>query len=116
MQVSPRDWWATALVALAVLVYAVTDQGWNVWLIGSSHRWAAGVIGVLGWACCALGRPTKGAITGLLSVVGVAALAALVVALLTGSLAAVGLLVLAMVVLWLFSTLRHLGARRPTHA
>jgi hypothetical protein len=31
-----------------VLVFLATHEGWNVWLIGDSHRWAAGVISVLG--------------------------------------------------------------------
>ena len=34
--------------ALSVLVFAATHEGWNVWLIGDSHRWAAGAILVLG--------------------------------------------------------------------
>ena len=38
----------TVLTALAMLAYLTTHEFWNVWLIGSSHRWAAGAISVLG--------------------------------------------------------------------
>ncbi len=43
-----KDVAATVLTALAVLAFAATHQSWNVWLIGSSHRWAAVAILLLG--------------------------------------------------------------------
>ena len=38
-----------------MLVFAAPHQSWNVWLIGSSNRWAAGAILLLGIAACSLG-------------------------------------------------------------
>jgi hypothetical protein len=43
-----KDAEATLLTVLIVLVFAAAHQGWNVWLIGGSERWAAGTILVLG--------------------------------------------------------------------
>ena len=102
---SIRDGWAAAFVALAVVAFLAIDN----------TRWAAATVGLLGMAACSLGRRSTGTAAMLLSVLGVATLAALVVALLTASRAALALLVLGDVVLWVVSTLRHTGARTPTH-
>ena len=48
MAINRKDVTATVLTTLAVLAFFATHQGWNVWLIGGSHRWAAGAIFVLG--------------------------------------------------------------------
>lgn len=110
MNLSPKDGLAALFTGLAVLAFVATDNGWNVWLIGSSHRWAAGAIGVLGIATCSLGRPGEAVsrVTMLLAGTGIAALAFLVWALVSGSLTAVALLVLAVVLLFVGATLRHL--------
>ena len=36
-----KDLAATVATALAALVFVATHEGWNVWLIGDSYRWAA---------------------------------------------------------------------------
>ena len=59
MKLNRKDAAATALTVLAVAVFAATHEGWGVWLIGDSHRWAAGVITILGVAACSLGTPRR---------------------------------------------------------
>jgi hypothetical protein len=56
MTLTRKDTLATILTALAVFVVIATHQGWNVWLVGSSHHWAAGVITVLGGSPAAWAR------------------------------------------------------------
>lgn len=111
MALTRKDAAATALTALAVLAYVATRASWNVWLIGSSHRAAAGAIMLLGMATCSLGSAGKAKgkdlATMALAVVGVLALVCFVWAAWTGSLTALALLVAADVVLWAGSTLRH---------
>jgi hypothetical protein len=109
-----KDAAATALTALAVLVFAATREGWNVWLVGSSHRWAAGAIMLLGMLTCGLGSPdrVKGRTTKLLAALGVVALVLAALSIATGSLTALSLLVADMVVLWALSTARHALADR----
>jgi hypothetical protein len=55
-----NDIGATLLTALAVVVLAATDRGWDVPLLGASHRWAAGAILVVGMAACSLGSSRSG--------------------------------------------------------
>jgi hypothetical protein len=102
-----KDFAATALTILVVLAFLATHEGWGVPLIGESHRWAAGSIGLLGIATCGLGSPAKDAATRLLATLGVIALLLAVLALATGSLMPLSLLVVDIVLLWLLSTLRH---------
>jgi hypothetical protein len=102
-----KDAAATVLTALAVLAFAATHQGWNVWLIGGSHRWAAGAIFVLGAFTCRLGSPGKDAATKVLMVLGIAALVLAVLAVITGSLTLLSLLVVDYALLWAVSLLRH---------
>ena len=119
MALNRKDAAATALTALAVLVYIASHQGWNVWLVGGSHRWAAGGIMLLGIATCSLGRASDemvkrpGPATMTLATVGTLSLAFGAWAVATGSLTALSLLTAAFVVLWAGSTARH--AWRPTH-
>ena len=115
MALSRKDLGATVLTALAVLVFAATRQGWNVWLVGGSHRWAAGAVLVLGVLTCGLGSPGKDPATKLLAVLGVAAGALAVLALVTGSLAVLALLIADMVLLWAGSLVRH-GSAGPIPA
>ena len=118
MTLTRKDAAATALTVLAVLAFAATHEGWGVPLVGDSHRWAAGAIGLLGALTCGQGKPgEKGPLTRLLALLGVVALALLVVALVTGSLTALSLLTADVVVLWAVATLRHaLGTHAPAPA
>ena len=102
-----KDAAATLLTAAAVLVFFATHESWNVWLVGGSHRWAAGAITVLGTIACGLGSPGKDAVSRVLMVVGIAAGVLAVIAIATGSLTALSFLVLAIVVLWAASMARH---------
>ena len=119
MTLGIKDAFATVLTGLAVLVFAATHQAWDVWLVGSSHRWAAVAILLLGMATCSLGsaelnkRRGMSTTTMLLAAVGVASLVFAVWAIATGSLTALWLLVAATVFLWAGSTLRH--AWQPRH-
>lgn len=117
MTLTRKDAAATVLTALAVFVFAAAHQSWNVWLIGSSNRWAAGAILLLGMATCTLGSAGqemgKDTATKLLSAIGTLALVFAVWAIATGSLTALSLLVVATVGLWAGSTLRHVW--HPTH-
>jgi hypothetical protein len=107
MMLSRKDVVSTALTALVVITFFATHEGWNVWLVGGSHRWAAGVISILGVLTCGLGSPGRGAATRLLATLGVLALVLAVLALVTGSLTPLSLLVVDIVVLWAVSTVRH---------
>ena len=118
MAINRKDVLATLLTAIVVLAFLATHEGWGVWLIGDSHRWAAGAIALLGIGTCGLGRPGCGAATKLLATLGVLALVLAVLALATGSLTPLSLLVVDIVLLWAASTLRHVhhGARKPIPA
>lgn len=107
-----KDATTAGLTVLVVLTFAATHQGWNVWLVGGSHRWAAGVITLLGTAGCALGDPKRTTGTMILSVLGAFALALSAVAVVTGSLTPLSLLVVDIVLLWAASTLGHMQRSR----
>jgi hypothetical protein len=115
MTLGRKDVAAAGLTILVVLTYFATHEAWNVPLVGDSHRWAAGVISLLGIVTCALGTPSRGSGTRILSVFGVFALVLAVLALWTGSLTPLSLLVLDVVLLWGAATLGHLqqGRHRP---
>lgn len=117
MTLTRKDAAATVLTALAVLAFVATHESWNVWLIGSSYRWAAGAITLLGVLTCGLGSAGKdmGRDTAsmLLAAVGIASLAFAVWAVWTASPTPLSLLVVSIVVLWAGSTMRH--AWHPTH-
>lgn len=107
MTLTRKDLTATVLTAFALLVFAATYEGWNVWLIGGSHRWAAGAITLLGSFTCGLGSPGKDTATRMLAALGIAAGILAVLAIATGSLTALSLLTLDMVLLWAASLFRH---------
>lgn len=107
MSLSRKDFTATVLTVVAVLAFFATHEGWNVWLIGDSHRWAAGAIFALGALTCGLGSPSKDAVTKLLAVLGTIALVLAILAVATGSLTPLSLLVVDIVLLWAVSTVRH---------
>ena len=110
-----KDLVATALTILAVLAFLATHEGWNVYLIGGSHRWAAGAISLLGFATCALGTARKGPVAMTSAVLGVVALVLAGLALATASLTPLSFLVIDIVVLWAISTYEHVthAPRRP---
>ena len=120
MTLTRKDAAAALLTALVVLAFLATHQGWDVPLIGDSHRWAAGAIALLGMATCGLGSPARGAGTKLLAALGVLALVLAVLAVATGSLTPLSLLVVDVVLLWAGSTWRHARQgqvpRRPVAA
>lgn len=121
MTLTRKDVLATVLTALGVLAFVASHEGWNVWLVGSSHRWAAVAVTALGAVSCGLGSAgeelSKGAkmdtLTMALAVVGAAALVLAVWAIWSGSLTPLSLLVVSTVVLWAGATVRH--AWHPLH-
>jgi len=105
-----KDVAATIVTAAAVLVFAAAYSSWSVWLVGSSTRWAAGAILLLGLGACALGSPDtsgKDKATELLAVVGIVALALAIFTLISGAMGGLMLLIVADVVLWVAATARH---------
>jgi hypothetical protein len=115
MTVRLKDVFATLFTGVVLAIFLATHEGWNVWLVGDSHRWAAAAIGLLGIATCGLGSPGPDGASKLLAILGIAALPLAVVALATGSLAPLSFLVADIVLLWAGSMLRHAHheARRP---
>jgi hypothetical protein len=120
MTLTRKDAAATLLTALAVLVFVAAHESWNVWPIGSSNRWAAVAITLIGAVTCGFGSAADemsqeggmGPATKSLAGVGVVAGVLAIWAIVSGSLTALSLLVVAIVVLWAGSTLRH--AWHPT--
>ena len=102
-----KDVVATGLTALAVLAFLATHEGWGVWLIGDSRRWAAGAIALLGMATCGVGTPGKDRASKFLAALGILAVVLAGLAIGTGSLTPLSLLVVDIVLLWVLSTLRH---------
>jgi hypothetical protein len=107
MALGRKDLAATALTALVVLTFAATHEGWNVWLVGDSSRWASAVALVLGALTCGLGSNQTTVMPVLFVIVGSFAVILAVVAVTTGSLTALSLYVAADVLLWLAATVRH---------
>jgi hypothetical protein len=107
MSLNRKDVAATLLTALAVLAFFATLESWDVWLIGDSHRWAAGAIFALGSLTCGLGSPSKSAVSRLLALLGGIALVLAILSVAMGSLTPLSLLVNDIVLLWAVSTLRH---------
>jgi hypothetical protein len=116
MRLTRKDVAATLLTALVVLVFVATHEGWNVWLVGDSHRWAAGAILVIGGMTCGLGSPDESRATRFLGALGMTVFVLGVLAIATGSLTPLSLLVLDIVVLWAFSTARHARSAPREHA
>lgn len=115
MAIRGKDVAATVLTALAVLVYFTVREGWDVWLIGDSVRWATGAVLVLGAIGCGMGAPAKDSASVISGVLGVAALVFGVGALVTGSLTWLGLLVATVVALWAVSTFHHVWLATHHH-
>jgi hypothetical protein len=104
-----KDLAATVATALAALVFVATHEGWNVWLIGDSPRWAAVVMTLLAIVVVALERTDGVAYLRLSMLAGLFA----VLALISGELTALSLLLVTLVVLWFETTVRD--AWRSTH-
>jgi hypothetical protein len=97
---------ATVLMAGTVLGYAAMHESWNVWFIGDSRRWTAGLLTVLAAAMLALvARHIGGAASVALGCVAIALAA---VALLTGWSTPVLLLGVTIVLMWAFAVARDL--------
>jgi hypothetical protein len=110
-----KDLAATAVTALVVLVFAATHEGWDVPLVGGSHRWAAAAILLLGAVGCGLGDTERPGEHRTASVLGGLAAVLAVLALATGSLTPLSLLVAVIVALWALSTAQHLTHVRRVH-
>jgi hypothetical protein len=106
---------ATLAVAVAVLAFFATHQAWNVYLIGGSHRWAAGAITILGAAAFVLTIPSMGDALVAFATLGVVEVVLATLAIMTGSLTPLSLLVVAIVVVWLATAARDAveDLRRP---
>jgi len=109
MTLTRRDLTAALLTALVVLTYTATHQGWGVPLVGDSHRWATGAILLLGMGACGMGSKVSGTAMTLFGLVGTLALALAVLAFWTASLTPLSLLVVCEVLLFVMSTVRHIG-------
>ena len=59
MTFTRKDVLATVFTALVALVFVITHKGWDVSLIGDSHRWAAAVITLIGAVTCGLGSTER---------------------------------------------------------
>ena len=118
MHLTRNDALAGAVTALAVLVYAASASGADVWLVGPSHRWAALVILLLGIRGCMYGSASQAPAemdgpTKALAAIGIASLLVGVLAMVTGNLVALHLLIACVVALWLGATVRHAAAHAP---
>ena len=108
----PESLAATVLTVLAVFTFLATHEGWNVWLIGGSHRWAAGAILVLGMGTCSLGSPDRSTRGQAARDARRARARARRARARDGSLIPLALLVVDFVLLWAVSTFRH-GRHAP---
>jgi hypothetical protein len=112
MTLTRRDFGATVVVALVVLVYVANVQDW--WYLGS-NRWAAVTMLAIGAIGCPLGARIDdmqdGATTPIvfLGILGVTALVLGIVAIVTAAQWALLALTIDLVVLWVGTTLRHIA-------
>lgn len=95
-----RDVVTFVMTALTVLAYAATHEGWDVWLIGGSHRWAAGAIVFLGAAVFLFEALERSIPEGLFGALGVLAVVLAGIAFWTASLTPLSILVATIVVVW----------------
>jgi hypothetical protein len=122
MTTTRKDIAATIVTGLAVATFFATHERWDVWLVGDSRRWAAGVILVLGFAACTLGNGANtmqadrwSAETKLATTLGIVSLGLGVTALINASLTVLSLLTIAIVALWAVATMDHLWHHTPRH-
>jgi hypothetical protein len=97
---------ATLLATATVMGFTATHQYWDVWLIGDSRRWAAGLLALLGVAMFGLAVRHIGMI--LFAVLGCAAVCFTGFALWTASLTPLSLLAATIILVWAPAVLRDL--------
>jgi hypothetical protein len=114
MKLTWRDAVATVVMAAIVVIYVAFLHSTTAWLISSARGTATavlvlGLVGGCGMSAAGERYRTRQgqAYTGAMSLLGLVALAAGVVALITASTVALAVLVAAAVALWLVATLRH---------
>jgi hypothetical protein len=112
MTLTRKDFGATVVAALVVLVYVANVQDW--WYLGD-NRWAAVTMLAIGAIGCPLGARADamqgGATTPVLffAALGVTALVLGIVAIVTAAQWALLALMIVIVVLWIGTTLRHIA-------
>jgi hypothetical protein len=97
---------ATLLATAAVLAFTSTHQSWNVWLIGDSRRWTAGLLALIGVAMFGLAARHIG--PALLVLLGIAAVVFAGLALWTASLTTLSLLAATVILVWAAAVVRDL--------
>ncbi|HZQ64732.1 MAG TPA: hypothetical protein VFA66_05865 [Gaiellaceae bacterium] len=104
---------AALLVAATVLGFAATHERWDVWLIGDSRRWTAGLLTVLAAAVLALAARHIGRTP--LVAFAIVALVLAAVSFWTASLTPLSLLAATIVLVWVLAVARDLLhlPRRP---
>jgi len=108
MQTTSKDRKVLGLAILIVGVFVVAYADWGVPLIGSSNRWAAAVIVVLGVIAGALSSPGSDSRSYALGGMLIVAFLCAVLAFATASTAALALFVVALLALIATSAGRHL--------
>src|SRR5512133_2917574 len=110
MKYGPRDIFedvgATLVMAATVMGFTSTHQHWNVWLIGDSRRWTAGLLTVL--AIVMFGLVTRHIGSTAAGVLGTVAAALAAAAFWTASLTPLSLLAATIVLVWAIAVLRDL--------
>jgi len=97
---------ATLLATATVMGFTATHQLWDVWLIGDSRRWTAGLLALLGVAMFGLVARHIG--RTLLAVLGCVAVCFAAVAFATASLTPLSLLAATIILVWALAVLRDL--------
>lgn len=120
MTLTRKDFGATVLAVLVVLVYVANVQDW--WYLGN-NRWAAVTMLAIGAISCPLGARVdeieKGVTTPIivLAILGVTALVLGIIAIVTAAQWALLMLAIVLIVLWAGTTLRHTATpARPVAA
>lgn len=111
MGLTRKDFGATVVAALAVLVYLANRGAWDVPLIGDSNRWAIVALGFVGMVGCSTGaRPLDAqgkAFRNLLGALGGASVVLFVIGLIGGAQWPLTWMAIVVVALWAGTTLRH---------
>ena len=116
MTLTRKDFGATVLAALVVVVYLANLGDW--WYLGN-NRWAAVTMLAIGAISCPLGARIDEIETGvtapivLLGSLGVTALVLGIVAIATAAQWALLALTIVLLVLWAGTTIRHAATRPP---
>jgi hypothetical protein len=104
---------ATLLMTATVMGFTSTHETWNVWLIGDSRRWTAGLLTVL--AVAMFGLVARHIGIGALGLIATFAAAMAVLAFWTASLTPLSLLAASIILAWALAVVRDLFVehRRP---